>query len=630
MAKIKLYAAGIREDDADKVIDVDIFNLPYDRFDFDNPMWIMEDVDLGKSKNRQWPDLSNVAIAGTFDCSDFPITADTVLPFSFHTLICKHSISDLGVLIGRIPNKANEIEYTGNISVVVRPAILNNIKKDKDGALEIARKFAVAHPTVTVTDGKQTLQQIFDDIERAKSVQPKTTKPVPEKPTTPAKTSDWLSTDELADACVAHAESIASINRDVLRRYIQQARSDKARLPIRKQEMMQNGNKIVCVHRDDVKTIAEFVEMQIASNQERATKDTKKQKKDTASETKTDTAKNTEQKLCIGNKEIKPTKIKKFILDSVWKSIRAECGKNTTLLQQILMDIDVINIVPKKYSAGSVFYVQDGIVKSSNSLEYKSCRCICQGFETHKSSQRIVWGVSGTKLIAQYFFAQHDGEKNKMVYKNTIRDIDVDADFATAPDKYLSVSDLIAQFGGKDDTDKEPTPAPTPVAETKPTEKPVAATKPTPKPVKEKPVMPSVQSAVVAPVEKPQTTPARKPRIRVKVIGQVVPRKIRVITPQADSVPNTPTPDVEQTAPEWVDLYSLSAQITEKQQNVLAKKNEILSKLMHETDTSKALELNRALHRVLMRQKALDNMSKRAKEINDELRKIRDEITPQH
>jgi len=217
-----------------------------------------------------------------------------------------------------------------------------------------------------------------------------------------------------------------------------------------------------------------------------------------------------------------------------------------------------------------------------------------------------------------------------MVYKNTIRDIDVDADFAAAPDKYLSVSDLIAQFGGKDDADKEPTPAPTPVAETKPTEKPVAATKPTPKPVKETPIMPSVQSVVVAPVEKPQTKPARKPRIRVKVVEQVMPRKLYVITPQADSVPDTPTQDANQMAPKWVDLYSLSAQITAKRRNILVQKNEILSKLMHETDTGKALELNRALHRVLMRQKALDNMSKRAKEINDELRKIRDEITPQH
>ncbi len=215
MARIKLYDAIICEDDKDKDIQVDVFNLPYDKFNHDDPIWIMEDVDLGKSKNRQWPDLSNVAIAGTFDCSDFPITADTVLPFSFHTLICKHSISDLGVLIGRIPNKANEIEYTGNISVVVRPAILNNIKKDKDGALEIARNFAAVHPDVIVTDGKQTLKQIFNDLEKDISAQEKPATPVMvAAPDMPEKTHEWLSTDELIEECKAVSSSMSVLDCD--------------------------------------------------------------------------------------------------------------------------------------------------------------------------------------------------------------------------------------------------------------------------------------------------------------------------------------------------------------------------------------------------------------------------------
>ena len=82
------------------------------------PLVILGDVDMGKSKSGQWPDFTHVGIQGTFDCSNFTIGPDTILPGFFTTLICKYSIGDLKVLI----NMLQDID-AHDCTVVVRSAV---------------------------------------------------------------------------------------------------------------------------------------------------------------------------------------------------------------------------------------------------------------------------------------------------------------------------------------------------------------------------------------------------------------------------------------------------------------------------------------------------------------------------
>ena len=64
---------------------VDIFDLPYDKFDERNPLVILGDVEMRAGKKQSWPDLRDVVIDGDFDCGQFKITPDTVLPMGFKT-----------------------------------------------------------------------------------------------------------------------------------------------------------------------------------------------------------------------------------------------------------------------------------------------------------------------------------------------------------------------------------------------------------------------------------------------------------------------------------------------------------------------------------------------------------------
>ena len=519
MAKAKkLYMAQIGYSGDAEVIDVDVFALPYDRFNAENPLVILESVDLGKAKNKAFPDFSNVVLeGGCFNCNEFRISPDTVLPYGFDVLACDHAISDLGNLIGVLPSSVG--------TVLTRQAVLNAVKNKKPEALQKAKEFMDMYPCVNVTDGKQYLSDIMAQIYAAPQVAqtlPEVPVAEPEQVSVAVKTDEWLSSEEVCAACKQASEIISALSDEDTERYVKYARGNKARLKIRKQQMLRaDGCEIVCIHRDDISLVVDCVLAQIESDKKRADKESKKQEKK-AAQPKTEAVKPVESGVYVGDVELKPTKIKKYILDSVWKSIQTECGKNTTLLRQILNDIEEINVVPKKVSRGAVFSIKDNKAVKSDALEYKNYRCVAQGFESQKSAQRIVWGIVGPKLIAQYFFADHDNPKSRVEYRTAINNIDAEADFVANPDKYLLVSDLLSQMGERGEVSKAD--AKTEPAESKP-EKPVvvADNKPAKKNGKKvasvaAPVVLTEKPADVAPVRKP------KKRIRVRVLEKIEPR----------------------------------------------------------------------------------------------------------
>lgn len=670
MAKPRLYDATLMIGEESTTLRVDILNLPYEKFHGVSPLLISGDVSLGSPKEKVLPDFSWVVIDGAFDCSYFKVLPDTILPRGITSLICKGSIDSLADLIGILPDSVQ--------SITVKPKVLNEIVAGSH-AYDAAVKFMQMYPHIVVVGGVHTLQGVMDSIHNSRPAPQKTPELAPAAKGTPEKTSDWLSTEELTDKCIAGSEIIASIDSDVLRRYIKQARSAKAVLPIRKQEMKSGDSNIVCVHKDGVPAIIEYIEGLIIADQQRAEKNNAK-KKAKQKQSKTSVAAPQGQKpadsaFYVGDKQVKPVKLKKYILDSVWKDIQTECGKNMGLLRQILADIDVINIVPKKYSAGSVFYVQDGVLIKSKSIEYKSMRCICEGFLSKKSAQRIVWGVTGTKLIAQYFFASHDGEKSRVEYNNTIDTIDVETDFAACPEKYLLLSDLIAELNSHDKTTKADTAesvdednvsAPesvvpeTPVA----TSEPVVSEPVVSEPVVSEPVTPvAAPKQVVSEVVPTPTVKKKRRRITSELVGTTA--RIRrakdvnfkrpyVETTESEDVPESTASAVSESragtsvlsvkpityasdeaallenaklsimgdGTEWVDLYSLSAQIESEQQHALERKNSLLTALSQEINPAVALNINEELRNVLLEQQRLNNAQARLRRINERLQLI--------
>ncbi len=442
--KNNLYTAGYEKNDELTIIfDIDLFELPYNEFNEQSPLWILNDVDMGKSKNRAWPNFKNVKIFGSFDCSNFTITPDTVLPECFDTLICKHSISDLEILINLLPK---DFLTLSKPCIIVRPAILNNIKNNKGAALSIARRFAEKYPNIIVTDTKQVLSEILTSIDKITEKQattPKKEQQSTKKNDIKQKTAEWLSTDEMAEHITAQSPEISSLPHKQILRYIQMARSTKSSLKIKTQKLLRaDGAKISCIHISETSHIIKFILEHIAAHV--------KTKEKTTSKTIT-TAKPSQtiniapKRYFVGQNEIIETKIEKYISPQAYRDIKTKCKDNTTDLLRILNDINVINVNPTDSQGQQVLYIQDNELKVSATIKFKHARCLCQGFGQLDNRSRIVWGVSGRYFICQKFFSSH----NSTEYNEYFRALNIDVSKIDLSE-YLYIPDLIDELtGGK-------------------------------------------------------------------------------------------------------------------------------------------------------------------------------------
>lgn len=174
--KKNLYRATYFRDGERVTEMVDLFALPYEYISADHPMCILGDVSMGRDKSRSWPDFTHVSIGGTFDCSSFQITPDTVLPTYFECLVCSNSQTDFSVFLDCLPGEFLALD---NPTIFIGTALMHKIRKDIGGALDIARQFAAMYPNVVVTDNKYSLQDV---IARANQPQTVAAAPVVEKP----------------------------------------------------------------------------------------------------------------------------------------------------------------------------------------------------------------------------------------------------------------------------------------------------------------------------------------------------------------------------------------------------------------------------------------------------------------
>lgn len=116
MAKKILYRSNIIENEEAKEIMVDIFNLPYDRFSKETPLFILEDVTIKRSQGNEVPSMRHVVITGALNIKDISITPDTILPDELTELICQYSINSLADLPKKLPAKLKKNYDTPRIN----------------------------------------------------------------------------------------------------------------------------------------------------------------------------------------------------------------------------------------------------------------------------------------------------------------------------------------------------------------------------------------------------------------------------------------------------------------------------------------------------------------------------------
>lgn len=609
MASKQKYTATIELGGSKDILDVDMLNLPYDMFGPEFPLVIIGPVDMGKCKGQPLPDMTDVVIYGEFDCSTCTINADTVLPKEISTLICKHSINSLDVLIGILPLSVRK--------VVVRPAIINavkdSIKKNAtdDSAYKSAIKFIEAYPDITVTDGKKTLAEIIQEHNNTPEIiKPKATTQIPAMPQIESQTDDWMSVNELVPVCeeMLGDDVLQKMDKD-LKRYIRQALTKKSNINVETREMKRaDGTVVKCIHKDDIARVVEYITQSVIPQDDTVTPEATPKKKSVKTERAT-AVKTESQKYYIGNREIHRVKIKKYISKAAWGQILSKVGKNTNALLDILQDIENINVNPAlaHTASGQVVFIKDNQVQVSPTVGFKNGRCLAQSFGTLDDRPRIVWGICGNVFVCQNFYPAHEG-KVKLEYNTLLRTIDIDITKIDLKE-YLLVTDLIKEIKAGRTTEKSDI-----TAETGPESEPDVVT------INAEPK--------AEPMVKPIKTETPKPEPRTEDVATIV-------TPGPEEPAPIPQPDTqselgneiatktETTRPtrsyRWASLYHLNGRLSVQYNILVSQQRELLAALSNQSETDKLLQLTQQLQHVLEKKKKIEAAKQQVEQKNQEL-----------
>ena len=594
--KTELYSASIVENEVLKEIQVDIFDLPYDKFNDAAPLIINGDVSLGRLKGRELPNMRNVVIMGALDLGEFKITPDTILPDQVSEIICEHSVNSLDDLPKNLPSKLKQIR--------IRHALFNNIKKDKDGALAAARRFVAQHKRIRVTDGSAYLRDLLKDIEREiaqkQSVQPEKSAPIKPAVVLGDKTEEYYSTDELVTVCRGTVPEFANLTDAELARYIKQARSSRANLKIEPVELKRaDGVKIVCVHSDYVDTIIGFILAQIDANKERTTKKTKEHKLKTKLIAPVQRPVVEAERLYqLDGRKFHTAEIKKYIPKREWNEIKSDRNGNKKELLEILREINVINVNPTDTDGSKVYYIEDGQIKASRVLELKNSRCLAQGFGNLNSRQRIVWGISGNVFVCVDFFVEHEHALHK--YKNVIRNMDLDLSRINLAE-YYSVSDLIDELSDGRDGPSGPDGSCAPTDPKVPVGSAVSG---------------APSTMVDDSVSQNEKVVVSDKKAKVTSVDAVVSAADKV---NENKISVGATAGINPTGIVWAELYSLNMRLTQQISLVDGERKIILNKMQTETNTDKLLRMTRDIAHNLQRKKELEEMMAKLHEMNKKL-----------
>ena len=637
------------------MIHVDLLDLPYDLFDAKHPLRIDADVDMGKGKKSLLPDLQNVIIDGRFDCSDFTINQDTVLPDGITELVCVHSVQDLGVLIGKLPKSVTK--------VVVRSAILNAISKEQGGKLEIAKQFITKYPNVVVTDDKklnlsEIIKQKTEPVIEKEAQKKQAQKPEAEQ--IKIKTNDWLSTDEITDMCTKDI-ALSFMTPEQIKRKIRAAKSNASFIGITVQKMQraEDGVIVDCVYYGDVPKIVQF----IANETHISTKTIKEPKKKIKqqTDTKTETQEKKSKKF-VESKEIKTVIIKKYIKKNVWTKISNYCGKDIGKLLAFLRDIQVINVRPTDTQGKQVYYIENDELILSQNIKLKTAKRLTQSFATLNDRYRTIWAMKQDTFIAIDFFSEHEKKHEytraiqskdnpNLSIKDTIsveeKIAELERQIASktqyAPDTANTEEQIVRpEYESAEPEKPDVIPEQKPIAQEKIqiTEPVVSKPENTDVTPDQKPIAqekPKITEPVVSKPEKPDVTPVQKPiaQEKIQITEPVVskPEKPDVTPDQKPVVQETTKtrPAVQQVShvPTFTEIDSMHAQLECILNQVNTDYQQTLTQLIAEQSTDQAIALASRMQDILSRKKAFETGLQKLEEIKNTMKFITELLSNQ-
>lgn len=401
--------------------------------DFDKVV-INEDVFLPNGKGQPLPDFSNVYINGSFDCSSFSITKDSVLPRGINVLKCFYSLNDLSILNGILPDSVKK--------VYVRNAIINSIKKDVN-SFKAAEDFLVLYPNVEVIGKSEdlNLQNVVVSIKSSESQQKAVSQLIDK-----ASSANTLNNKQVyAGYSDVSAAALELKNLDEFKDIdIKDLKKSIKTFLYKNADNDEWGNVKNYILTDKLPDLA----ISLLTETEEQSTDKK---------VNTENVKNNEIQPVVETvskkiEEIEPIKIKKFFNKSVWSSVYKACKGNKPLLLKLLTTINDINLHPTQNrlvgGAGRVVYLKDGAMKVASSLELKNSCYLSQGFGRDNNRPRIVWCIlSDGTFVASEFFANHGDGKNKSAYNTYIMSNNqkdrIEKYFADNRSEYLDVKKLL-------------------------------------------------------------------------------------------------------------------------------------------------------------------------------------------
>ncbi len=623
MAAIRHYSASISKEDTTEVIDVDMTDLPYGKFDATHQLVIKDDVVLANGKKKPLHSFANVIIQGIFDCSSYVITSETVLPTGITELKCLHSINSLADLIDILPSSVRK--------VVVRTAILNSIKKNTDNASEVAKSFVKKYPHVIVTDGKTLLSDILNEAESAKTIAPVNQKKVIIAPiSVEKKTDEWLCTDELIVAYKQHESAVSDMSDDDIQRAI---RIVKKRL--NKRELMREDGAVVsCIHRDDVPALVIAINQQQKRDNIQKTRPIVEITKKTESKIEKTVAQPVAHKYFVGNKEVQETVIQKYIKNNVWKSICNHCKSDLDKKLAFLQAIEDINVRPVDTAGKQVCYVQDGMLKTSSTITFKNAQWLSQGFSTLDDRARIIWCMNEHGFIATEYFEEHE-KKQSVDYKQAIRQKDVSG---FTPSDAVCVSNLIKELTAERDekmanvvmsVTAKSVPAPVPETVSIP-EQPVKKTT-GPASVKTESKKRSHPKKVRTYVTSANPVSDKNKNQVLESVAQPAQKPSVVYTEliSVSAASAAATDGARYESIKWTDYESLHMSFAVKLQELNTTQSELLQKLLNEQNTDTALEYNHQLNDLLIAKKKCETVLAKLDALNQELQQIKQDFEKQ-
>ena len=616
---------------------VDIFDLPYDKFDEQNPLVVLGDVEMRAGKKQSWPDLRDVVIDGDFDCGQFKITPDTVLPMGFKTLVCLHSVNSLDQLVCKLPAAFLDQEEP---VVVVRPRLFNDIIKyareqsqgklapDTPDVLTSARQFMAMYPNVIVVDKDDTriLDDVLDEVDRifraATVTKAPVKKPKAAKKTVLTKDDNWFSTDEIIDQCMISSTELSGLTREQIARYVQQARNANPRIPTHDRVRPTDGVAVKCVSVDCIAdVIARVIEIaNINASKSNGKKKVASQAKPVASATvvtervPTGVVEKVQDK-AEGPQETKlvPVKIEKYICPNVFKEFKSVFGGDIPALLKHLREVEMVNVRPTEDRGADVYYLDaNNELVTARTLKFKNQNCLTQGINNKTvSGPRLVWRTGilddGTPVfVAVKFFTQHTGGKAGVFYKEFIRNLKKDKS-PLLPNKYESLTAIIQQL--------EQSLAKNPIQDTdesKPADDVAAKVTPivTPDPVHTVPVESKPDL-----IEYMPTRTSARPRIRRVVGAELACQGKKKILENMT--------DIERRTSIWKSIYELEKLYTQELSGCMWDLENILQQMMCESDTTIMMDLHKQMGTILQHKQQVE---KSLQEVEEKLRTTIDRV----